>query len=116
VITDVIKNIRLEADFLRSLPRETIVQWVFLMLRAAVTCLKHEGFSEERHLHSGDGRGSHRHRAGGAVSDILLLDQNFLGAFGMGVVSGIVMPFQFGTNWSFRCSRRSRMPHGQSVG
>ena len=37
-------------------------------------------------------------------------------AFGMGVVSGIVMPFQFGTNWSFRCSRRSRMPHGQSVG
>jgi hypothetical protein len=48
VISDVIKNVRLEAEFLRSLPGEAIVQWLFLMLRAAVTCLKHEGFREER--------------------------------------------------------------------
>jgi bd-type cytochrome oxidase subunit I len=31
----------------------------------------------------------------------------FAVSFGMGVVSGIIMPFQFGTNWSiFRCDRK----------
>ncbi len=40
----------------------------------------------------------HRSRISGSA--FRLLDQIFAIAFGMGVVSGVVMPFQFGTNWS----------------
>ena len=36
-------------------------------------------------------------------------------SFGMGVVTGIVMPFQFGTNWS-RLRRRRRQHHLAAVG
>ena len=39
----------------------------------------------------------------------------FAVSFGMGVVSGIVMPFQFGTNWS-RYSERPRNVVGAAVG
>jgi hypothetical protein len=35
-------------DFLKSLDRQTLVAWAFNMLFANVTCLKHEGFREER--------------------------------------------------------------------
>jgi hypothetical protein len=45
---DVIKNIELDVDFLRSICRQKLIQAVFAMLRAGVTCLKHEGFLEER--------------------------------------------------------------------
>ena len=44
----IIENIKTNGDFLRSLDRQTIVGQVFLMLLAAATCLKHEGFKEER--------------------------------------------------------------------
>jgi hypothetical protein len=48
VINDVIKNIELQADLLRTLPGDTVMQYLFTMLRAAATCLKHDGFGEER--------------------------------------------------------------------
>jgi hypothetical protein len=48
VIDTVIKNIRESLDFLRTVDRPTIVGFVFQMLIAGVTCLKHEGFHEER--------------------------------------------------------------------
>ena len=44
----VIENIRTNADYLGTLSRETILNSVFTMLLAGVTCLKHEGFKEER--------------------------------------------------------------------
>jgi hypothetical protein len=45
---DVIKNIHTYSDFLRSVDRLVLVRTVFNMLVMAVTCLKHEGFHEER--------------------------------------------------------------------
>ena len=45
---DVIKNIRANSDFLRSIGRSVLVGTIFNMLVTAVTCLKHEGFHEER--------------------------------------------------------------------
>jgi hypothetical protein len=47
-ISAVIKNIRENCDFLRSIDRPHIVGSVFNMLVAGVTCLKHKGFHEER--------------------------------------------------------------------
>lgn len=44
----VVENIRQHHDFLRSVGREQIVRSLFNMLVAAVTCIKHEGFKEER--------------------------------------------------------------------
>lgn len=44
----VIAKVNADRDFLKSLPREEFVLWVFIMLLAGVTCLKHEGFREER--------------------------------------------------------------------
>jgi hypothetical protein len=45
---EVSENILANADFLRSLGNDAIVQWIFSMLLVNVTCLKHEGFHEER--------------------------------------------------------------------
>lgn len=47
VIGDAVKNITAEADFLRGVDRRVVVSYVFQMLLAGVTCLKHEGFREE---------------------------------------------------------------------
>jgi hypothetical protein len=47
-IHQVIDNIKENAGFLRSYDRQLIVTNVFTMLLAGVTCLKHEGFREER--------------------------------------------------------------------
>ena len=47
-LNDVIKNIGLNVDFLGSIGRQKLIEAVFVMLRAGVTCLKHEGFREER--------------------------------------------------------------------
>jgi hypothetical protein len=47
-INAVIKNIRENCDFLRSVERPAIIGSIFNMLVANVTCLKHEGFHEER--------------------------------------------------------------------
>lgn len=48
MMNDVIKNIGMNVDFLRAVDRQIVIRTVFAMLRAGVTCLKHEGFREER--------------------------------------------------------------------
>lgn len=48
VLREVIENINNERAFLQSIERPHLVGMVFTMLLAAVTCLKHEGFEEER--------------------------------------------------------------------
>jgi hypothetical protein len=47
-ISTVIENILANCDFLRSLDCSWVVQLVFNMLLTGTTCLKHEGFHEER--------------------------------------------------------------------
>lgn len=47
-LQNVIENIRADCEFLQSIDRQIIVNIVFDMLLAGVTCLKHEGFREER--------------------------------------------------------------------
>jgi hypothetical protein len=47
-INEVSGNVRANRDFLRSVDRSIIVTNVFAALLAGVTCLKHEGFHEER--------------------------------------------------------------------
>jgi hypothetical protein len=47
-IAAVLQNVEREREFLRTIERHTLVAYVFNMLVAAVTCLKHEGFREER--------------------------------------------------------------------
>lgn len=48
VLCEVIDNIKRERDFLAAVERPTLVTMMFQMLLASVTCLKHEGFHEER--------------------------------------------------------------------
>lgn len=48
VLNEVIANIRENCALLRSIDRQIIIGTVFNMLLAGVTCLKHEGFREER--------------------------------------------------------------------
>ncbi len=48
VLAEVITNLGTSRDFLRSIDRQLVVEFVFMMLLAGVTCLKHEGFREER--------------------------------------------------------------------
>jgi hypothetical protein len=48
VLDSVIQNIRSSGDFLRSIDRQALINFVFLTLVAGVACLKHEGFHEER--------------------------------------------------------------------
>ncbi|MGY4291502.1 hypothetical protein ACVWXO_010768 [Bradyrhizobium sp. LM2.7] len=47
VIGEVIKNVDGNVDFLRGVDRQVVVNYLFQMLLAGVTCLKHEGFGEE---------------------------------------------------------------------
>jgi hypothetical protein len=47
-ITEVMHNLEDNADFLRTLDHIEIVKYIYTMLIAGVTCLKHEGFKEER--------------------------------------------------------------------
>jgi hypothetical protein len=44
----VINNIKANTDFLKTLDRQIILAWIFLMLLVGVTSVKHEGFSEEK--------------------------------------------------------------------
>lgn len=48
VIGEVIDNVRANFEFLKTVDRELIIGSVFTMLLAGMTCLKHEGFGEER--------------------------------------------------------------------
>jgi hypothetical protein len=47
-IEDVIKNIRRDTEWLKSLPRPVVVGSVFRMLLQHLLCLKHDGFVEEK--------------------------------------------------------------------
>jgi hypothetical protein len=47
VMLSIIENVKREAEFLKSIDRETIIGQIFNMLVAAVACLKHDGFKEE---------------------------------------------------------------------
>jgi hypothetical protein len=47
-IHEVIRNIGQNCDFIRSIDRQIVANTVFYMFVAAATCLKHEGFREER--------------------------------------------------------------------
>jgi hypothetical protein len=48
VIREVLKNVKEKRDYLKSFDRKIIVAYILGMLLAGVTCLKHEGFREER--------------------------------------------------------------------
>jgi hypothetical protein len=48
VLQEVILNVKAKADFVRSVGRQQIVEMLFTVFVAGVTCLKHEGFREER--------------------------------------------------------------------
>jgi hypothetical protein len=48
VMNGVIKNIEMNVDFLGSVDRQIVIGSVFTVLWTGVTCLKHEGFREER--------------------------------------------------------------------
>src|SRR5207248_2316854 len=48
VLATVVDNIQTHREFLAGVDRSMLVGAVFNMLVAAVTCLKHEGFNEER--------------------------------------------------------------------
>jgi hypothetical protein len=48
VIREVMGNVQREVEFLKGLSHAEVVGYVFAMLVGGVTCLKHEGFIEER--------------------------------------------------------------------
>jgi hypothetical protein len=48
LIPEVISNIIKHKEFLSSISKQEIVNWIFHMLLVDVTCLKHEGFREEK--------------------------------------------------------------------
>jgi len=48
VVPNIISNINAKKDFLKAVPLQTIVHQVFATLLVGVTCVKHEGFREER--------------------------------------------------------------------
>lgn len=47
-LDEIVNNIRTYSNFLSSIDRRVVVNFVFNMLTSAVTCLKHEGFIEEK--------------------------------------------------------------------
>jgi hypothetical protein len=48
LVPEVIKNVIANTDFLKTVERQQIVGWIFSMLLLGVTCVKHEGFREEK--------------------------------------------------------------------
>lgn len=48
VMQEVTDNVNRDCELLKSIPRQAIIDIVFSMFQAAVVCLKHEGFREER--------------------------------------------------------------------
>jgi hypothetical protein len=48
LVPDVIENIGKNEVFLKAIPRQEIVNWIFHMLLWSATCIKHAGFHEER--------------------------------------------------------------------
>ncbi len=45
---EVVGNIEANLDFLKTLERWEVIRWIFTMLLLGVTCVKHEGFREEK--------------------------------------------------------------------
>jgi hypothetical protein len=45
---EVIRNVRANREYLRTIPRDALVRLIFNMFLFRVLCLKHEGFHEER--------------------------------------------------------------------
>lgn len=48
LVLKAVENITANADFLKTVSRDEIKNWIFYMLLLGVTCVKHEGFHEER--------------------------------------------------------------------
>lgn len=48
LVPDVMENIGKNEAFLKTIPRQELVNWIFHMLLWGATCIKHEGFHEER--------------------------------------------------------------------
>jgi hypothetical protein len=48
IFHEVVENVKADCEFLKTVDRNLIVGSIFEMLLANVTCLKHEGFREER--------------------------------------------------------------------
>lgn len=48
LIPEVIRNVTGNTEFLKAAERREIVNWIFYMLLWGCTCIKHEGFREER--------------------------------------------------------------------
>jgi hypothetical protein len=47
VLEQVIANVRANREYLRTIKREVLIQWVVQMFISGIVCLKHEGFHEE---------------------------------------------------------------------
>jgi Protein of unknown function (DUF2971) len=47
-LSQIIKNIQDHAEFLRGVEASTLTSYIFAMMTTGVTCLKHDGFHEER--------------------------------------------------------------------
>jgi hypothetical protein len=48
MVSEAVKKIIANTDFLKTVGREEIFNWIFYMLLIGATCTKHEGFSEEK--------------------------------------------------------------------
>jgi hypothetical protein len=48
MLLDVIKNMDDNREFLRTIPKTAITNWIFYMILCGASCVKHEGFIEER--------------------------------------------------------------------
>ncbi len=82
---------RLDPVILSRLQFAWVIGWHILLPAFTVGLASFIAFLEGLHLLTGRPSISGSRASGSASSPI---------SFGMGVVSGIVMPFQFGTNWS----------------
>ena len=48
VLLEVIQNVTMNCNYLKTVDRKSVVMVIFAMLLAGIVCLKHEGFHEER--------------------------------------------------------------------
>ena len=48
LISEVIRNIEANKEFLKTVGQQEMIGWIFSMLLIGVTCVKHEGFREEK--------------------------------------------------------------------
>lgn len=48
LVSEVITNIKTNGEFLKTINQQEMIGWIFTMLLIGVTCVKHEGFKEEK--------------------------------------------------------------------